>query len=66
MNLHVNGEKVEHGGDGTVTALLSELGAIPEHTALTVNGELVFSKHWKTFKLNDGDAVEVLTFVGGG
>jgi len=31
-----------------------------------VNGELVFSKDWKNFKLNDGDAVEVLTFVGGG
>ncbi|MDD3275433.1 MAG: sulfur carrier protein ThiS [Kiritimatiellales bacterium] len=66
MFLTVNGEKFEHGGDGTVPALLSELGATPEHTALTVNGELVFSKDWKSFKLNDGDAVEVLTFVGGG
>jgi len=66
MFLTVNGEKFEHGGDGTVLALLSELGATPEHTALTVNGELVFSKHWKNFKLNNGDAVEVLTFVGGG
>lgn len=66
MFLIVNGEKIEHSGDGTVPALLSELGAIQEHSALTVNGELVFSKHWKTFKFNDGDTVEVLTFVGGG
>jgi sulfur carrier protein len=66
MFLTVNGEKYEHSGDGTVSALLAELGATPEHTALTVNGELVFSKDWKIFKLTDGDAVEILTFVGGG
>lgn len=66
MFLTVNGEKYEHGGDGTVPALLAELGATPEHTAVTVNGDLVFSKDLKKFKLNDGDAVEVLTFVGGG
>ena len=66
MFLTVNGEKYEHLGDGTVSALLAKLGATPEHTALTVNGDLVFSKDWKNFKLNDGDTVEVLTFVGGG
>ena len=66
MFLTVNDERHEHRGDRTVPALLAELGAIPEHTALTVNGELVPSKHWKNFNLNDGDAVEVLTFVGGG
>ena len=66
MFLTVNGEKYEHRGDGTVPALLAELGATPEHTAVTVNGELVPSKDWKCFKLSDGDTVEVLTFVGGG
>jgi thiamine biosynthesis protein ThiS len=76
MNLMVNGSSYEHRGDGSVPALLAELGATPEHTALTVNGELVPSKHpvapkpgeggWKNCKLNDGDTVEVLTFVGGG
>ena len=87
MFLTVNGEKYEHRGDGTVPALLAELGATPEHTAVTVNGDLVFSKDWtraagesafgiskrsdpkgsgNNFKLNDGDTVEVLTFVGGG
>jgi sulfur carrier protein ThiS len=46
MFLTVNGGKHEHRGDGTVPALLAELGATPEHTALTVNGELIFSKDW--------------------
>ena len=66
MQLTVNGENHKHTGDGTVPALLAELGATPEHTALTANGDLIFSKDWNTFKLSDGDTVEVLTFVGGG
>lgn len=66
MFLNVNGEKYEHRGDGTVLALLAGLDAIPAHTALTVNGELVPSKQWGNFKLSAGDTVEVLTFVGGG
>lgn len=66
MQLTVNDELYEHSGDGSVLALLAELGANSEHTALTVNGEIVFSKDWKNFKLTDGDTIEVLTFVGGG
>ncbi|HKL20785.1 MAG TPA: sulfur carrier protein ThiS [Tichowtungia sp.] len=66
MNLTVNGENHEHTGDGSVNALLAELGAQPEHSALTVNGDLLFSRDWDAFQFNDGDTVEVLTFVGGG
>ena len=66
MFLTLNGEKYAYSGGGTVPALLAELGATPEHTAVTVNGDLIFAKDWQIFKLNDGDTVEVLTFVGGG
>ena len=66
MKLIVNDSPHEHTGDGSIPALLAELGANPEHSAVTVNGDLVFSKVWKVFKLTDGDAIEVLTFVGGG
>lgn len=66
MKLIVNGETYEHRGEGTAAALLAGLGAAPEHTAMTVNGDIVVSGQWKTFKLSDGDTVEILTFVGGG
>jgi sulfur carrier protein len=66
MNLKVNDESHQHCGGGSVSALLAELGATPEHSAVTVNGEIVFSRDWNLFKLTDGDTVEVLTFVGGG
>lgn len=66
MKLVVNGESHDHEGDRSVPSLLTELGANPKHTAVTVNGDVIFSKDWKFFKLSDGDAVDVLTFVGGG
>ena len=66
MKLHVNGEPHEHCGDGTVEALLGELGANRAHTALMVNGNVVPSNDWKTTTLNENDEVEMLVFVGGG
>jgi thiamine biosynthesis protein ThiS len=66
MTLTVNGKHHKHMGDKTIYALLAELGAIPEHTVLTVNNEQVCSKDWNKFNLNDKDIVEVFTFVGGG
>jgi thiamine biosynthesis protein ThiS len=66
MKLKVNGEPHEHQGDGSIAALLDELGANKEHTALMVNGDVVSSSHWKTTLLTENDEVEMLVFVGGG
>ena len=66
MKLTVNGESHEHEGNGTVAALLDELGAARAHTALMVNGEIVPSPEWDTVTLKDNDEVEMLVFVGGG
>ncbi len=66
MNLTVNGEAHEHRGNGTVDALLEELGATKAHTALMVNGTVISSNDWETTMLNENDTVEMLVFVGGG
>jgi thiazole synthase/sulfur carrier protein len=66
MKLTVNGEAHQHKGDGTVDALLTELGATKAHTALMVNGNVVPSESWETTQLNENDQVEMLVFVGGG
>jgi len=66
MRLTVNGERHEHGGDGTVTALLQEIGATPERVALLVNGEVVRGAKRDAVVLREGDSVEVVGFAGGG
>jgi sulfur carrier protein len=66
MKLTVNGEQLEHQGDGTVDALLEELEANKEHTALMINGNVISSSDWASTPLNENDDVEMLVFVGGG
>ena len=66
MNLSVNGEPHTHQGDRTADALLEELGANKEHTALMINGDVIASSDWKTATLNENDEIEMLVFVGGG
>jgi len=66
MKLIVNGEPHEHCGNGTIDALLEELGATKEHTALMINGVVVPSNIWKTTTLKENNEVEMLVFVGGG
>ena len=66
MKLTVNGEPHEQSGNGTVNALLEELGANKAHTALMLNGDVVPSEQWAATTLKENDEVEMLVFVGGG
>ena len=66
MKLTVNGDAHEHQGDGSIDALLEELGANKAHTALMVNGDVVPSEQWEATTLKENDEVEMLVFVGGG
>ena len=66
MKLSVNGDSREHRGDGTLAALLRELGADPDRVAVLVNGAVVPRDKRAETKLADGDTIEVLTFAGGG
>ena len=66
MKLTVNGEPHGHWGNGSINALLEELGANKAHTALMINGDVVPSSDWEAPVLNENDEVEMLVFVGGG
>ena len=66
MKLTVNDESHIHQGDGSINALLDELGANKEHTALMINGDVIASTDWKSALLKENDEVEMLVFVGGG
>ena len=66
MKITVNGEPHEHHGNGSIDALLEELGANKAHTALMVNGNVIPAEDWTTARLNGNDEIEMLVFVGGG
>ena len=66
MKLTVNGDLHQHRGNGSVDALLEELGANKAHTALMINGDVVPSSDWNAPVLKENDEIEMLVFVGGG
>ncbi len=66
MKLTVNGEPRDVRAAITVTDLLAELGLANDLVAVERNEEIVpRAKHPET-TLNEGDAIEIVHFVGGG
>lgn len=66
IRLHVNGEARELPAPITVAGLLEELALRPELVAVEVNGTLVPRARRAAHRLAGGDAVELVTLVGGG
>ena len=68
MTIIVNGEPHELSAAMTVAELVHRLGRNPDQpgTAIARNGDLVPRRLWRETALDDGDAVEVVTAVGGG
>ena len=66
IGLSVNGERREVPAGTTVAGLLAQLGLGEGQAAVERNGAVVPRRQHGETVLRDGDAVEVVTFVGGG
>ena len=65
MQIQVNGEQREVPDGTTVRALVEQFNMKPEKVAIELNRRLVKSDRYDT-PLNEGDQIEIVTFVGGG
>ena len=61
----VNGRELDIAGK-TVSAYLASTDYDPKRIAVERNGEIVFKSQYDTAVLEDGDSLEVVSFVGGG
>ena len=66
MNLTVNGKEEQYDGLRTVGDLLNALAVPRERVAVMVNEAVIRRADLDAAELRDGDAVEVITMVGGG
>lgn len=66
MILIINGESREFKDNLTLQNVLSELSLDGKVMAAAVNMNIVKQDQWNEYKLNDGDKLELLDFVGGG
>jgi thiamine biosynthesis protein ThiS len=65
MNVTVNGDPRDLPQGETVRALVARYNLTPEKVAIELNRRLLKSEKYDT-PLNDGDEIEIVTFVGGG
>ena len=66
MQILLNGETYDYNGLANINALLDDIGANKDHTALMLNGSVIPSDNWEDQEIKENDEVEVLVFVGGG
>ena len=67
MKLIVNGEEKIFNKDSlTIKELVEELGIKVPNYAVAVGLEVIPKSEYDTYRLKDGDKVEIVTFVGGG
>lgn len=65
MTISLNGKTIEC-RHSTLMALVLENGYDPASLVAEVNLEVIRQEKWESYRLKDGDAVELLSFVGGG
>lgn len=65
MKLKVNGEEINTDAE-TVAGLITEFRLEPQGVAVEVNLNVIMKAEYGNFRLNEGDVVEIVSFVGGG
>jgi len=67
MKLNVNGEQIELRSELSVNELLTEQNVkMPDMVTVELNGQILKRTEFEDIKLNEGDNVEFLYFMGGG
>ncbi|MBQ7652471.1 MAG: sulfur carrier protein ThiS [Victivallales bacterium] len=65
MSVTINGEKAEAAGK-LLSDYLKDAGYDIQRIAVELNGEIVPKVNYDSTRLQDGDTVEIVSFVGGG
>ena len=66
MQIMLNGETHGLEGSGTVDALLEKLGLDARKVAVELNLAIVPRSRYAQTQISEGDAVEIVRFIGGG
>lgn len=62
----INGEARPLDGVAHVAALVAALGLEPRKVAIELNRAIVPRSQYETTPIRDGDAIEIVHFIGGG
>ena len=66
MNITINGTAQQLTSAKNLSDIVSTFCKQPKHVITELNGTIIPSDQWAGTALQDGDALELVTFVGGG
>jgi thiamine biosynthesis protein ThiS len=66
MNIIINGKSQQLTSAKNLSDIVSTFCKQPKHVITELNGTIIPSDRWAQINLQDGDALELVTFVGGG
>ncbi len=69
MKLLINGDQKLinlNNKTSSLSEVIEHLGLNPKLIVVEFNGEIINSKNWEGQKVQEGDALEIVTIVGGG
>ena len=66
MKIKVNGLEKEIPSAGNLKQIIEQFCRQKNNVIAEVNGEIVRSPDWADKKIQNGDAIELVNFVGGG
>ncbi|MDR4494464.1 MAG: sulfur carrier protein ThiS [Nitrospirales bacterium] len=66
MRITLNGESKEVAPDLSVGSLLQQLELQPDRVAVEINLSILDRSKFTTWTLQEGDRIEIISFIGGG
>tara|TARA_B100000073_G_C23715337_1_gene565722 strand:- start:876 stop:1076 length:201 start_codon:yes stop_codon:yes gene_type:complete len=66
MQINLNGEKRTISNSTNLVSLLSELNIDPKKVAVEINLQIIPKSCFLDTKINEGDNIEIVHFIGGG
>lgn len=66
MNIKVNGNEIDVDSGISILSLLEQKGINPSTVVVEYNLEIPEREKWGSIKLNNGDKIEIIRFMGGG
>ena len=66
MKILINGTSQQLSSAKNLSEIVSSFCKQPKHVIMELNGNIIPADQWAQVSLKDGDALELVTFVGGG
>ena len=66
MNIRINGREESVGKILNIECLIREKGLSPDKIVVEYNRRIAAKEEWPHITVREGDAIEIISFVGGG